>query len=76
MPNNKNSKQEQQPDVAPVNELDQLRQIVFGAAEQQLKQQITSTRNDIEQALSKQNNAFNDRLLQMQESIKSRISSV
>ena len=76
MPNNKNSKQEQQPDVAPVNELDQLRQIVFGAAEQQLKQQITSTRNDIEQALSKQNNAFNDRLLQMQESINQRFSAL
>jgi hypothetical protein len=69
MPNNKDIKKEQQQDVAQVNELDQLRQIVFGAAEQQLKQQIASTRSDLEHALSKQNSSFNDRLTQMQESI-------
>ncbi|UUO23331.1 hypothetical protein FGD67_08975 [Colwellia sp. M166] len=76
MPNNKNSKKEQQPDVTPTNELDQLRQIVFGAAEQQLKQQIASTRSDIEQALSKQNSSFNDRLVQMQENINKRFTEL
>lgn len=76
MPNNKDIKKEQQQDVAQVNELDQLRQIVFGAAEQQLKQQIASTRSDLEHALSKQNSSFNDRLTQMQESINQRFSNL
>lgn len=62
MPNNKDIKKEQQQEAAQVNELDQLRQIVFGVAEQQLKQQISSTRSDIEHALSKQNSSFNDQL--------------
>lgn len=76
MPNNKDIKKEPQQDVTQVNELDQLRQIVFGAAEQQLKQQISSTRSDIEHALSKQNSSFNDRLAHMQESINQRFSNL
>tara|TARA_R110000787_G_scaffold17388_2_gene54497 strand:- start:498 stop:1034 length:537 start_codon:yes stop_codon:yes gene_type:complete len=76
MPNNKNSKKEQQEHVAPVDELAQLRKIVFGVAEQQLKKQIAATRNDMEQALSAQNTNFADRLDKMQENITLRFEDI
>jgi len=76
MPNHKNVKNTQQESVTPVDELTQLRQIVFGAAEQQLKKQITSTRSDMEQALNTQNINFTDRLDKMQENIAERFTDI
>lgn len=75
MSNNKSVKKEAQ-NATPVNELDQLRQIVFGAAEQQLKQQLASVRSDIEQAIKNQNSSFNARLDTMQEDISQRFSDI
>jgi len=76
MPNHKNVKKEQQESTAPVDELAQLRQIVFGAAEQQLKKQLVATRHDMEQALNTQNINFTDRLDKMQDNITERFSEL
>ncbi|AZQ82975.1 hypothetical protein EKO29_02200 [Colwellia sp. Arc7-635] len=76
MPNHKNIKKSPEEDTTPVNELDQLRQIVFGVAEQQLKKQIISTRNDMEQALNTQNINFTDRLDKMQDNISERFAEI
>jgi hypothetical protein len=76
MPNHKNINKAPEEDTAPVNELDQLRQIVFGVAEQQLKKQIISTRNDMEQALNTQNINFTDRLDKMQDNISERFAEI
>lgn len=76
MPNHKNVKKEAQDITPPVDELTQLRQIVFGVAEQQLKKQIISTRNDMEQALNTQNINFTDRLDKMQDNITERFAEI
>ena len=76
MPNNKNVKKEPQQNEAPVNELDQLRQIVFGVAEQQLQKQIATTRSDMEQALNLQNINFTNRLDKMQDNITERFADI
>ena len=76
MPNNKNTKKEPQQNETPVNELDQLRQIVFGVAEQQLKKQIALTRSDLEHALNTQSISFSHRLDKMQENINQRFSDI
>ena len=76
MSNNKNTKKEPQQNEAPVDELDQLRQIVFGVAEQQLKKQIALTRSDLEHALNTQSINFTQRLDKMQENINQRFSDI
>ncbi|SEL76319.1 hypothetical protein SAMN05216262_12112 [Colwellia chukchiensis] len=75
MPNNKNAKQETD-NVAPVDELTQLRQIVFGVAEQELSQQIATTHASLEQALKQQQLDFNERLAKMQDNIVQQIDKL
>lgn len=79
MPNNKAVKQDQQAkevSTEPLNELDQLRQIVFGVAEQKLKEQITSTHHELEHALKAQNVSFTNQLAKMQTDINQRFSDL
>lgn len=76
MPNNKTAKKSEPQDESPINELDQLRQIVFGVAEQQLKKQIALTRSDLEQALNTQNISITNRLDKMQENFTQQFADV
>jgi hypothetical protein len=72
MSNTKNLKKEESKAINSVDELTQLRQIVFGVAEQQLKEQISSTQSDMEKALSIQNERFNERLKNFQQTVEQR----
>ena len=77
MTNKKNiSNGEQSDAVPPGNELQQLRQIVFGDAQQQLISQLTTMRNDFEKALSAQEQSFAERLTKMQENIEQQYSTM
>lgn len=77
MTNKKNNTNGEQSDaIPPVNELQQLRQIVFGDAQQQLINQLTTMRNDLENALSAQEKSFSERLTKMQENIEQQYSSM
>lgn len=77
MTNKKNNSQEAKPEaVSSLGELDQLRQIVFGDAQQQLIIQISTLRSDMEKALKTQEQRFSDRLTNMQANITQQFSSV
>ena len=76
MSNNKNAKKTEPQEESSIDELDQLRQIVFGVAEQQLKKQIALTRSDLEQALHIQSVSFTNRLDKMQENINQQFADV
>lgn len=76
MPNNKNIKKEQQQNSSTLDELGQLRQIVFGEAERQLQAKISSTRADLEKALSKQNDNINQRFNNFQQAIDERFEAL
>ncbi|MCI2283360.1 hypothetical protein L3081_08055 [Colwellia sp. MSW7] len=70
---NKKNNDKTQPDSAhsshEISELDRLRQIVFGDAQQQLIKQLATLRSDMEQALNAQDKKFSLRLDKMQEDI-------
>ncbi|WP_281557329.1 hypothetical protein [Thalassomonas sp. RHCl1] len=85
MPNKKKSEKEQAPkttDVAipepqtPEDELEQLRQIVFGAAQQSLVAHITSIHNELKQALSTQEQKFSNRIDKLQQSVDQQFSQM
>lgn len=69
MSNKKSKETEQKESKSPLGELEQLREIVFGDAQQQLVSQITTLRSDMEQALSLQSQTFSVRLDKMQTDI-------
>lgn len=69
MTNNKNNQQNKEPQVSePENELNQLRQIVFGEAQKDLIAQIATLRSDMEQAIESQTKMFTATYNKMQES--------
>ena len=77
MTNKKNISNGEQPEVTPpLGELEQLRQIVFGDAQQQLITQMTTMRNDFEQAMQSHEKAFSTRLDKMQEAFDKQLSSL
>jgi hypothetical protein len=76
MSNNKNKEIAPQDPVSPVGELDQLRQIVFGDAQQQLITQITSLRSDMEHALHEQDKKFSLRLDKIQRDISQQLDNL
>ncbi len=76
MPNKNDVQQEPQdlePELNPreetssLNELEQLRLIVFGEAQNRLTTQITTLRSDMEKALINQEKNFSEQLLNLQE---------
>ncbi len=76
MPNNKNVKKEDPQGDPARDELNQLRQIVFGKAEQQLNNRISSTRSDLEKALNVQNDNINQRFNSFQQTIDQRFEAL
>lgn len=77
MTNKKNNAKEEQPDATPlVTELEQLRQIIFGDAQQQLITQITTMRHELETALQTQEQSFSKRLSEMRENIEQQFSNI
>jgi hypothetical protein len=77
MTNKQNKAQGEQPDATPsASELQQLRQIVFGDAQQQLITQITTMRCDLEDALNAQEQSFLQRLAKMQKNNEQQFSSM
>lgn len=77
MTNKKNKTEgEQLDETSTVDELEQLRQIVFGDAQQQLIAQMTTMRMTLEKALSTQEQTFSERLVKMQENIEQQFSSM
>lgn len=77
MTNKKNNVKDEQPEaIPPISELEQLRKIVFGDAQQQLITQITTMHSDIERTLSTQEQSFSERLTMMQENIEQQLSSM
>lgn len=77
---NKKKNETIQPELTPVateiGELDQLRQIVFGDAQQQLVLKISTLRSDLEQALAAQDEKFSLRLEKMHEIISKQIDDL
>jgi hypothetical protein len=69
MSNKKNSEKSLAEPISTLGELDQLRQIVFGDAQQQLITQLTTLRSDIEQALDAHDKKFSVRLDKMQKDV-------
>ncbi len=76
MSNNKNVKKDESKNPPPVDELQQLRQIVFGNAEQQLKEKISLTHAEMQKALSIQNESFSNRLTNFQQVIEQRFTEL
>ena len=58
MSNNKNKEKAPQEPVNSIGELDQLRKIVFGDAQQQLISQIATLRSDMNNALNEKTKRF------------------
>ncbi|NRD74213.1 hypothetical protein HQQ94_13400 [Shewanella sp. VB17] len=58
MPNKKNNEKDKQESTSSLGELDQLRKIVFGDAQQQLIAKLTKLRSDTEQAQDTQDKKF------------------
>lgn len=77
---NKKNNDKTQPDSTDsspeIGELDQLRQIVFGDAQQQLLIKITTLRNDLEQALNAQDKKFSQCLDKMQENFTQQLDDL
>lgn len=77
MTNKKNNVKGDQSDTTPLlTELEQLRQLIFGDAQQQLMTQITTMHHELEKALKAQEQSFSERLSKMQENIEQQFSSV
>ena len=72
---NKNDKAAQEP-ITPLGELDQLRQIVFGDAQQQLITQLTTLRSDMEHAINEQEKKFTIRLEKIQRDISQQLDNI
>jgi hypothetical protein len=72
---NKNDKAAQEP-ITSIGELDQLRQIVFGDAQQQLITQLTTLRSDMEHAINEQDKKFSIRLDKMQIDISQQLDNL
>ncbi|WP_159818893.1 hypothetical protein [Colwellia sp. 20A7] len=76
MSNKNKNDEEAQESITPIGELDQLRQIVFGDAQQQLITQLTTLRSDMEQALNEQDKKFSIRLDKMQIDISQQLENL
>ena len=76
MPNKKDTSKEPLDTSISVSELDQLRQIVFGAASTKLSDQIALLRSDMEKALSTQQQKFSDNLASLKENVEQQFSEV
>ena len=76
MPNKKDTSKEPLDTSTSVSELDQLRQIVFGAASAKLSDQIALLRSDMEKALSTQQQKFSDNLASLKENVEQQFSEV
>jgi hypothetical protein len=72
---NKNEKVEQDPENA-LGELDQLRKIVFGDAQQQLLEQLALLRSDMEKALHSQDHKFSVSLEKTQEDFTKKLEEL
>lgn len=60
----------------PEDELEQLRQIVFGAAQQRLVTQVSSIHKELKDALSAQEQKFSNHLDKLQQSIEQQFSQM
>lgn len=77
MTNKKDTVEKEQLDpTSPVGELEQLRQIIFGAAQQQLTTQMTTMHTELKQALTTQEQNFSERLDKMLNNIEQQFSSM
>ena len=77
MTNKKNSAKGEQTDATPlVTELEQLRQLIFGDAQQQLITQITTMRHELEKALQTQEQSFSERLSKMKDNMEQQFSNI
>lgn len=76
MSNKNKSEKEKQESSNPLGELEQLRKIVFGDAQQQLLEQLASLRADMEKSLNEQDNKFSLRLNKAQESFNSQLEEL
>jgi hypothetical protein len=76
MSNNKNVKKDESKNTTPVDELQQLRTIVFGNAEQQLKEKISSIHAEMQRALNLQNESFNAHLSNFQQVTEQRFTEL
>lgn len=76
MSNNKNKEKAPQEPVNSIGELDQLRQIVFGDAQQQLISQIATLRSDMNNALNEQDKKISLHLDKMQADISQQLDNL
>ena len=77
MTNKKNNAKGEQTDATPlVTELEQLRQLIFGDAQQQLITQITTMRHELEKALQTQEQSFSERLSKMKDNMEQQFSNI
>lgn len=78
MPNKNNNDTEtvQQEAVSPLTELEQLRHLVFGEAQNQLTNQLTTLRSDMEKALAGQQKRFSEQLSKMEETTEQQFSEL
>lgn len=75
MPNN-NARKDESKASPPIDELQQLRKIVFGNAEQQLKEKISSTHAEMRKALNTQKESFNANLASFQQVTEQRFTEL
>ena len=77
MANKKNTANGEQRDSAPnLGELDQLRQIVFGEAQQALVDKIETMRANFEKSLASQDQKFSNELVKMKESFEQQLATL
>ena len=61
---------------SPIDELSQLRAIVFGAAEHKLIEQITKLRSDMEQSLSSLDQRLSNKISELQQSVDLKFTEI
>jgi hypothetical protein len=76
MSDKKIKQENQQEAVNPLTELEQLRHIIFGEAQNKLNDQIMTLRSDLEKSLSNQKQAFSDQLAKLQQITEQKFSEL
>lgn len=63
-------------EIAPIDELTQLRAIVFGAAEHRIIEQITTLRTDMEQSVNSLEQGLSKKITEFQQSVELKFTEI
>lgn len=63
-------------EVSPIDELSQLRAIVFGVAEQKLIEQITKLRSDMEQSVSSLDKSLSNKISELNQNVELKFTEI